>query len=394
MTRLVACAGGPRRRARRLPPRPSRSRAPRRWRRALERNPDVPHEPRRPRLPARAREGGARRRAAGAERPRLVPALPGPGPLQQPQLRRVPARGAAGVPPAPAEPLGRLAGAQADALELQPRQGDPRRALRRAAGRRERAHAPARTSALATVHAYNAYLLALEQARGGREGRHTRRRSTSRWRRTAARPGVATELDVLRFEVDLANARATLLRLRGRGRPGARRPECRDGAARPTRPSSRPTRSSSCDETAEQAAGRRATRPRAVPRLKAVAWNEKIYDEADRHRTRPTCSRGLDFDGAYGWSVREPGNFLESNFAALERRGHAQGAGLRRLPHAPARSRRRAPSATKVEQDRIALENRRSAWRRSRRVDRLRVAASVLRAAELNVAQARAARSR
>ena len=72
----------------------------------------------------------------------------------------------------------------------------------------------ARTWRCARSSAYNAYLLSLEQVRVAEKVVHQKEKQLemAKNRRVA---GVATELEVLRFEVDLANERTTLLRLRG-----------------------------------------------------------------------------------------------------------------------------------------------------------------------------------
>ena len=69
-------------------------------------------------------------------------------------------------------------------------------------------------TALRAVFAYNAYLLALEQVEVAEKvvRQKEKQLEMARNRREA---GVATDLEVLRFEVDLANARTTLLRLHG-----------------------------------------------------------------------------------------------------------------------------------------------------------------------------------
>ena len=66
------------------------------------------------------------------------------------------------------------------------------------------------------------------------------------------------------------------------------------------------------DETADQEeVVRDATAAR--PELKAVAWNEKIYDEAIGIYKADMQPR-LDFDGAYGWSVLHTSNFFEGTY--------------------------------------------------------------------------------
>ena len=358
--------------------------------RALERNPDVQRSLAGPRLLRGRGTRGAGRRAARAER------------LRHGQRYRDPAcsTAAASTPsrpscatalrPRPAEPLRRHRAAQADALELQARQGDPRGEAGRARWARSRCARARQAIALRAVRAYNDYLLDLEKVRGGGEGGRARSENHLEMAQNRRAAGVATELDVLRFEVDLENARASSCACAGAAEQARGDAQRGHAAARSTRPSSRPTRSSSCDETAEPRGGRReATASR--PEVKAAALNERIYDERDRHRTRRRCApprlrRRLRL-------VRAPAGEL------LRERLHAWNAGVtltvpvfdgcrtagQGRPGAgrarPGRRRTASPSRTA------------SASRPSRRVDRLTVATSVLRAAELNVAQARSARS-
>ena len=195
--------------------------------------------------------------------------------------------------------------------------------------------------------------------------------------------GVATELEVLRFEVDLANARTTLLRLSGRGRPRPRGPERGDGAADRHARSSPRTR-------LEFRGRRRPTSEQVVreaiasrPEVKAVAWNEKIYDEAIGIYKADMQPR-LDFNGAYGWSVRETANFFESNYKKWSLAVTLKIPVFDGWRTAGKVAQARADRA-KVGQDRVALETQID-LEAKQAVDRLRVAASVFRAAELNVA--------
>ena len=68
--------------------------------------------------------------------------------------------------------------------------------------------------ALRAIFAYNAHLLALEQV-GVAEKVVRQKEKQLEMAKNRRGAGVATDLEVLRFEVDLANARTTLLRLRG-----------------------------------------------------------------------------------------------------------------------------------------------------------------------------------
>ena len=122
--------------------------------------------------------------------------------------------------------------------------------------------------------------------------------------------------------------------------------------------------------------------------MKAVAWNEKIYDEAIGIYKADMQPR-LDLDGAYGWSTRDPDNFFESNYKKW-----ALGVTLKVPVFDGWRTAGKVAQAradrAKVEQDRAALETQID-LEAKQAVDRLRVAASVFRAAELSVAQARRA---
>ena len=198
--------------------------------------------------------------------------------------------------------------------------------------------------------------------------------------------GVATELEVLRFEVDLANARTTLLRLSGavdlvRGDLNAVMRNPTDTALEPT------DALEFVDETAEQQqVVAEATTSR--PEVQAVAWNEKIYDEAIGIYKADMQPR-LDLDAAYGWSTREPHNFLETNYQRWSLGITLKVPVFDGWRTAGKVAQARADRA-KVEQDRAALETRID-LEAKQAVDRLRVAASVFRAAELSVAQARRA---
>lgn len=240
-------------------------------------------------------------------------------------------------------------------------------------------------TALRTVYAYNAYLLAIEQRKVAEKVvKQNEVQLEMAKNRHAA--GVATELEVLRFEVDLANARTTLLRLSGavdlvRGDLNAVMRNPTDTPIEPT------DVLEFVDETAEQqqvVAEATASRPE----VQAVAWNEKIYDEAIGIYKADMQPR-LDLDGAYGWSTREPHNFLETNYQRWSFGITLKVPVFDGWRTAGKVAQARADRA-KVEQDRAALETRID-LEAKQAVDRLRVAASVFRAAELSVAQARRA---
>jgi HAE1 family hydrophobic/amphiphilic exporter-1 len=249
----------------------------------------------------------------------------------------------------------------------------------------ENVRASRQDTALQAVYAYNAYLLALEQARVAEKVVIQKQKHLEMAKNRLA-AGVATELEVLRFEVDLENARAQLLRLTGVA--DLVRGDLNAVMMMPTDTPIEPTDSLEfVDETADQEeVVRDATAAR--PELKAVAWNEKIYDEAIGIYKADMQPR-LDFDGAYGWSVLHTSNFFEGTYKKWSLAVTLKVPVFDGWRTAGKVAQARADRA-KVSQDRLALETQID-LQAKQALDRLRVAASVYRAAELNVAQARKA---
>jgi outer membrane protein len=239
--------------------------------------------------------------------------------------------------------------------------------------------------ALRAVFAYNAYLLALEQVKVAEKVVHQKEKQLemSRNRRGA---GVATDLEVLRFDVDLANARTTLLRLSGAA--DLARGDLNAVMVKPTDTPLEPTDTLEFrDESADQQqVVREATASR--PEIQAVAWNEKIYDEAIGIYKADMQPR-LDLNGAYGWSVRDTDHFFESNYKKWSLSVTLKIPVFDGWRTAGKVAQARADRAG-VEQDRVALETTID-LEAKQAVDRLRVAASVFRSTDLNVAQARKA---
>ncbi|HET9315050.1 MAG TPA: TolC family protein [Vicinamibacteria bacterium] len=239
--------------------------------------------------------------------------------------------------------------------------------------------------ALLAVRAYNEYLLSIEKVAVGEKAVRQKEKhlEMAQNRRTA---GVATELDVLRSAVDLENTRAILIRLKGeadqaRGRLNA-------AMVRPIGTPIEPTDSLTyaAVEITPEEAERRAWNER--PEAKAIALNERIYSELIGIAQADARPR-LDFYGVYGWSVREPANFFDSNFARW-----TAGVTLTVPVFDGFRTRGRVAQAraqrNKISQDRVTLENR-IRLEAKEGVDRLNVARSVLEAADLNVSQAQRA---
>jgi HAE1 family hydrophobic/amphiphilic exporter-1 len=239
--------------------------------------------------------------------------------------------------------------------------------------------------ALRAVFAYNAYLLALEQVKVAETivRQKERQLEMARNRRGA---GVATDLEVLRFDVDLANARTTLLRLSGAA--DLARGDLNAVMVEPTGKPIEPTDSLEFVETPadQQEVVREAVSSR--PEVRAVSWNEKIYDEAIGIYKADMQPR-LDLGGAFGWSVRETENFFEPNYKKWSLSVTLKIPVFDGWRTAGRVAQARADRA-KVGQERVALETLID-LEAKQAVDRLRVASSVFHAAELNVAQARRA---
>ena len=110
------------------------------------------------------------------------------------------------------------------------------------------------------------------------------------------------------------------------------------------------------------------------PEVKAVSWNEKIYDEAIGIYKADMQPR-LDFNGAYGWSVRDTANFFEPNYKKWSLAVTLKVPVFDGWRTAGKVAQARADRA-RVGQDRVALETLID-LEAKQAVDRLRVAASV-----------------
>jgi outer membrane protein len=239
--------------------------------------------------------------------------------------------------------------------------------------------------ALAAILAYNDFLLGLERA-GVEERAVAQKERLLEIARSRREAGVATDLDVLRFQVDLENERAELLRVHGqadllRGRLNAVLVRPIDDPITPTDSLAYLPYEVTIDEAVREAGVNR-------PEAKAIALYERIRDElvgVAKAESRPS----LDFTGAYGWSVRKPSNFLESDFSKW-----SVGLSLKVPVFDGFRTAGKVAQAraekNKVTQDRVALENQ-IRLEAKEAVDRLNVARKVLQAAGLNVNQARQA---
>jgi len=240
-------------------------------------------------------------------------------------------------------------------------------------------------TALSAVQSYNQLLFAIEQLRVARSTIDQKQGhvDVARNRRAA---GAATELEVLRAEVDLENQRAELIR--AETLVSAARARLNTVMLRPTETPIEPTDVLAAEPVAatfEQAV-REALMAR--PELETLRLEGQIRDrliDVTRADTRPS----VDFTGVWGLSVRRPTNFADFSFARWS-------AGFvfkvpvfdgRRTAGRVAQGQAERNMVTEriaVLEHQIRLDVQ-SAW------DSLTLASRTLGAADLNVAQARRA---
>jgi outer membrane protein TolC len=239
--------------------------------------------------------------------------------------------------------------------------------------------------ALDAIRSYNTLLVTIEYVRINERTLHQREEhlTSVRNRRTA---GVATELDVLRSEVDVENQRALLIR--SQGRVDLARARLNAVMLRPIDAPIDPTDtldSAPVPATLDQAV---AAAVADRPEVKGAKLQEAINAEAvaiERAERMPT----FDFTGTYGYSVRQPQNFFDTSFSKwsfgitikvpIFDGGRASG----RIAQAMAEQ-------AKAAQSRLAAENTVRLEAKDA-FDRLNVAARLLRAADLNITQAKRA---
>ncbi len=166
-------------------------------------------------------------------------------------------------------------------------------------------------TALQTVQAYNQLLFAIEQLRVDRSTIEQKQAhaEVARSRRAA---GVATELEVLRAEVDLENQRAALLRTEvqvtaARSRLNTIMVRPIDDPIEPTDTLTATPASTSFDVAVSEAL---ATRPELRTLKLEVQIRDKLLD-VTRAEMKPT----FDFNGLFGFAVREPTKLFRMDFA-------------------------------------------------------------------------------
>lgn len=239
--------------------------------------------------------------------------------------------------------------------------------------------------ALRAVRAYDDYLLAVEKVKVGAKAVIQKEKHLEQAENRYG-AGVATEIEVLRSRVDLENQRTILLRFQGEAELG--RGRLNAVMMRPIETPIEPTDALEYRPVEMDAAQVVHAAWENRPEAKAVALQERIQNElvgVAKAEGRPS----LDFNGTYGWSVREPKNFFESDFSKWN-----VGITLKIPLFDGFRTAGKVAQArsehNKVAQDRLALENQ-IRLEAKNAVDVLGVAKSVYEATQLNVAQAQKA---
>lgn len=241
------------------------------------------------------------------------------------------------------------------------------------------------STALAAILGYNQILFAIEQLRVAKSTIDQKQGhvDVARNRRTA---GAATELEVLRAEVDLENQRAELMR--AETQVSAERARLNTVMLRPTDTPIEPTdvlAAVPVATTFEQAVAEAlTTRPELALLRSEVQVRDKLIDV-----TRADMKPSVDFNGGYGFVVRNPTNFFDFDYTRWA------AAVTLKVPVFDGRRTAGRVAQGQAERNIVAeriaaLENKirldvQSVW------DSLTLADRVLVAADLNVAQARRA---
>jgi HAE1 family hydrophobic/amphiphilic exporter-1 len=240
-------------------------------------------------------------------------------------------------------------------------------------------------TALDAVRAYNQLLFAMEQLRVIQTNVQSRQ-SHLDYARNRRAAGVATELEVLRAEVDLENARAEALR--AENEVIASRATLNTVMLRPTNSPIHPTDTlevvpfdASFEDVVKEALNAR-------PELQLLRVQER-FQAALVEVAAAEAKPRVDFTGAYGFAVRRPKNFFQPDYtrwAAAVNIAVPLFDGWRTAGRvAQARAQRNT-----VTQQIVALESQ-IRLEAQTAVDALALANRTIQAAELNVTQARRA---
>lgn len=168
-----------------------------------------------------------------------------------------------------------------------------------------------RATALEAVRAYNQLLFTMEQLRVVQTNVESKRTHLE-YARNRRAAGVATELEVLRAEVDVENQRAEVLR--AENEVTAARATLNTVMVRPTMAPVEPTdvlavvpMTTTFDEAVTEALASR-------PELKLLRMQEEIQGKLMEVVAADSKPR-VDFDGSYGFAVRRPKNLFHWDYS-------------------------------------------------------------------------------
>jgi HAE1 family hydrophobic/amphiphilic exporter-1 len=240
-------------------------------------------------------------------------------------------------------------------------------------------------TALDTIRAYNQLLFAMEQLRVIRTNVQSKQTHVD-YARNRRAAGVATELEVLRSEVDLENARAEAIR--AENEVSGARALLNTAMLRPTSSPVVPTDTLSVVPFAAEFEAALKEALAARSEIQLLRTQERVQDllvDVAAADAKPS----VDFTGAYGFAVRRPKNLFDPDFsrwsAAINLRVPLFDGWRTAGRVAQARAERNT-----ITQQIAALENQvrlevQSAF------DALALADRTIQASELNVVQARRA---
>ena len=240
-------------------------------------------------------------------------------------------------------------------------------------------------TALDAIRAYNQLLFAMEQLRVIRTNVQSKQAHVD-YARNRRAAGVATELEVLRAEVDLENARAEALR--AENEVSGARALLNTVMLRPTSTPVVPTDSLAVVPFAAEFDAAIAEALSARPELQLLRTQERVQSLLI-DVTAADAKPSVEFNGSYGFAVRRPKNLFDPDFSSW-----SAGVNLRVPLFDGKRTAGRVAQAlaqrNTVTHQIAALENQirlevQSAF------DALALAERTMQAAELNVAQARRA---
>jgi HAE1 family hydrophobic/amphiphilic exporter-1 len=240
-------------------------------------------------------------------------------------------------------------------------------------------------TALDAIRAYNQLLFAIEQLRVIQTNVQSKE-SHLEYARNRRAAGAATELEVLRAEVDLENQRAEALRAENEVQ--AARATLNTVMLRPTNTPIQPTDTLALvnfDASFEEAVNEAV---KARPELQLLRLQERFQDALVDVATAE-AKPSVDFNGSYGFAVRRPKNLFTPDFSRWSAAVNVVVPLFDGWRTAGRVAQARAQRNT-VTQQIAALENQVRLDVQSS-LDALALASRTIQAAELNVTQARRA---